>query len=486
MKKDTNNFDVIVIGAGSGGLNVAVFMNRIGLRVLLIDKTDERIGGDCLNFGCIPSKALIHVAREIYSGKKSEEAGFLTEENAAQGSSEGRKVNIKKVMAYIKEKQNIIRSHENAEHFRRLGMTVVLGEAKFDRERSVVVNDIRYHAKKIVLATGSRPRKLELPGIDAVRVYTNETVFDMEILPERFVFIGGGPISLELGQAFQMLGSKVTIVHGGKHILEKEDPDVSEFMEKELNSMGITIILNSKPIKFENGELIIKTLNEEISIRADALFAGIGRVLNIDNLDLENAKIKTSPDKTKLLVDAYLQTTNKNIMVAGDVAGGLMFTHAAEIHAKIVISNFFAIFKKKLHTGSFGWVTYTTPEIATFGSSAMDLKTSKIKYQEISSNLVEDDRAIVDESTGFLKLFVGSRGKLLGGTLIAPQAGEIIGELILAKSKNLKMADLFNRVAPYPTAARIIRKVAGNYESQKLTPKIMGILRFLWNTKTSL
>lgn len=490
MKKDINKFDVIIVGAGSGGLNIAVFMNRIGLKVLLIDKSDERIGGDCLNFGCIPSKALIHVARDIHAGNRSEKSGFFSDMINGSGNLDKKRVNIKKVMAYVKAKQAVIRTHENAEHFKSLGMTVVLGEAKFSGKRSVTVNGEEYCGRKIVLATGSRPRKLDLPGIDVeinkIPVYTNETVFNMETLPQRFVFIGGGPISLEIGQAFAMLGSEVTIVHGGKHILEKEDSAVSEFMEKELACMGINIILEAKPIKFDKGELIVQTPEGEVGIVADALFAGIGRVLNIDNLDLEKAGIQVTTEKTKLLVDKYLRTTNKDVLVVGDVVGGLMFTHAAELHAKVVISNFFGIFKKKVDTDSFGWVTYITPEIATFGSSASDLKTGNITYQELSCPLQEDDRAIVDGSQGLLKLFVGPRGKLLGGTLVAPQAGEIIGELILAKSKNLSMMDLFNRVAPYPTAARIIRKVAGNYQSQKLTPKIIKLLRFIWNIKLGL
>ncbi len=484
MKKDTNKFDVIVIGAGSGGLNIAVFMNRIGLKVLLIDKRDETIGGDCLNAGCVPSKALIHAAREIHAGAKAHEAGFFSEKTRTQGSED---VDIKKVMAYVKEKQEVIREHENAEHFRNLGITVVLGEAKFNGKRSVVVNDTEYQGKKIVLATGSRPRTLELPGLSegstAVPVYTNENVFSMETLPKKFVFIGGGPISLELGQAFSMLGSEVTIVHGGTHLLEKEDPAVSEFMQNELTSMGITLMLGSKPAKYENGALIVITSEGEKSIAADALFVGIGRVLNIDNLDLEKAGIMTTPEGTRLIVDPYLRTTNKHVFVVGDVAGGLMFTHAAELHAKTVITNFFGVFKKKLNTDSFGWVTYTSPEIATFGRSANELGISKTPYQEFVSTLEEDDRAIVDSSRGFLKLFVGNGGTLLGGTLVAPQAGEILGELLLAKSNGLKVADLFNRVAPYPTAARIIRRVAGTYQSQKLTPNIMSLLRTIWRVR---
>ncbi len=477
MKKGSDHFDIIVIGAGSGGLNVAGFMNRIGLRVLLIDKKEGNIGGDCLNFGCIPSKAFIHIAREVYAGKKAQKFGFVT-----QGA-----VDIKKVMAYVKEKQAIIRVHENLEHFRSIGMTVLLGTATFSGPRSVTVNGKEYHGKKIIIATGSRPRKLELEGMDHVKVYTNETIFDMETLPSRFVFIGGGPISLEIGQAFAMLGSKVTIIHSGKHLLEKEDLAVGTFMEKELTSMGIELILDAKPLKFEQssdgGELVVVTPTGEKRVKADALFAGIGRVLNIENLELAKADIQLTPSTKQIIIDEYLRTTNHHVFTIGDVAGGLQFTHAAELHASTLISNFFYPFKKKLNVDSFGWVTYTSPEVATFGLSADTLKKRQIKYEEVFSSLLADDQAIVDESHGFLKLFVDPHGKLLGGTLIAPQAGEIIGELLLAKSKGLTMGDLFNRVAPYPTAARIIRKTAGMYQSQKLTSKVKKILRFLWACK---
>jgi len=477
MKKGSEHFDIIVIGAGSGGLNVAGFMNRIGLKVLLIDKSDANIGGDCLNFGCVPSKALIHVAREIYAGKKAERFGVST-----QGT-----VDIQKVMAYVKEKQAIIRVHENSEHFRSIGMTVLLGTATFSGPRSVKVDNKEYFGKKIIIATGSRPRRLDLKGTERIKVYTNETVFDMEILPHRFVFIGGGPISLEMGQAFAMLGSKVSIIHGGNYLLEKEDPRVGAFMEKELTAMGIELIFNAKPLAFEpttdGGELLVKTPTGDKRVRADALFAGIGRILNIENLELANAGIQLEPTTKHIVVDAYLRTTNPHVYTIGDVAGGLMFTHAAELHASTVISNFFKPFKKKLNIDSFGWVTYTSPEIATFGLSTKDLEKRHIKYKEVSSSLLDDDRAIVDESRGFLKLFVDSHGKLLGGTLVAPQAGEIIGELLLAKSKGLTLGDLFNRVAPYPTAARIIRKTAGLYQSQKLTPKVKKLLKLIWAFK---
>ena len=467
MKSEHNKFDIIVIGAGSGGLNIAGFMNRVGLRVLLIDKSEESIGGDCLNFGCVPSKALIHVAREVYAGKKAQAFGLTV----------GGAVDLKEVLQYVKEKQNIFRAHESAEYFRQIGMTVVIGEAHFSGAQSVIVEGIEYFGKKIVIATGSRPRKFELEGIDAVPVYTNETVFAMTKLPQKFVFVGGGPISLELGQAFSMLGSRVTIVHGGTTLLEKEDPEVGICIQRELESMGITVLLSTRPTRYSNGALMVMTPTGEKTLPADALFAGIGRVLNIEGLALDTAGIQLTNDGTKILVDAYLRTTNRNVFTVGDVAGGLQFTHAAELHARVILGNFFSPFKKKLDTDSFGWVTYTSPEVATFGLATSELTKRGIAFETISSSLEEDDRAIVDESRGLLKLFVGKKGLLLGGTLVAPHAGEIVGELLLAKSKNLTVTDLFNRVAPYPTASRIIRRVASTYEAKKLTPFALRLLQ---------
>ena len=470
MKSEPNIFDIIVIGAGSGGLNIAGFMNRVGFRVLLIDTKEENIGGDCLNHGCVPSKALIHVAREIHAGKNSKEFGFTVSGD----------IDLKKVFQYVKEKQDIFRAHESAEYFRKIGMTVVLGETRFNGKRSIVVGDIEYFGKKIVIATGSRPRRFELEGIDGVPVYTNETVFSMTDLPRKFVFVGGGPISLELGQAFSMLGSEVTLVHGGAQLLEKEDSDVGICMKQELEAMGVKVLLSARPTRYADGALMVQTSGGEEALAADALFVGIGRVLNIEGLALDTAGIQLTPDGTKLQVDHYLRTTNTNIYAVGDVAGGLQFTHAAELHASVVLRNFFSPFKKKLNTDSFGWVTYTSPEVATFGLTSSELTKRGMVFETISSSLEEDDRAIVDGSRGFLKLFIGKKGLLLGGTLVAPQAGEIVGELLLAKSKNLTSADLFNRVAPYPTASRIIRRVASQYESKKLTPLAKRLLHILY------
>lgn len=465
-------FDLIVIGAGSGGLNVAGFMNRAGFRVLLIDKNEENIGGDCLNFGCVPSKALIHVARLVKSAREAEAFGIKTEGN----------IDIQKVLASVREKQATFRRHESADYFRSIGMTVVLGEARFVDSETVHVGDASYRADRIVLATGSRPRELELPGDNSVPIYTNESVFNLEELPKNFVFIGGGPISVELGQAFSALGSQVTIIHSGPHILAKEDKEVSLFMEAELRKSGIEILLHSKSDALSEKELLVSNENgEKRRLPCDALFSGIGRVLNIDGLDLEKAGIVLTPDGERLQVDEYLRTTNKKVFVVGDVAGQHMFTHAAEVHAGVVIANFFRPFKKRLQADNMAWVTYTSPEIATFGRSEDFLKQEMVYYESISLPIQEDDRGIIEGSSGFIKILVGKKGRILGGTLVAPQAGEIIGELILAEAKKMTVNDLFSRIAPYPTASRIIRKAAGVHLSKKLTPRLRRLLHFLYS-----
>ncbi|NBV77251.1 NAD(P)/FAD-dependent oxidoreductase [bacterium] len=472
MQQNSHNVDIIVVGAGSGGLNVASFCNRIGLSVVLIDRSDEHIGGDCLNYGCVPSKALIHVAREVRAARSVSDFGL----NVVG------QVDIARIMQYVRDRQNIIREHEHAEYFRSKGIIVELGEASFTGERAVSINGTKYTAKNIVLATGSRPRPLLLPGFETLPVYTNETIFSMTQLPKRFVFVGGGPISIELGQAFSFLGSEVTIVHSGSRILEKEAPEVSVFMEKQLREQGVSFVFDAKPLKVEGGDMAIQTKNGEKRIHCDAVFVGIGRVLNTENLDLEKAGIEKTADGSRLIIDEYLRTTNKRVWAVGDIAGNYQFTHAAEEHAKVVINNVINPLKKKFQT-HMAWVTYTSPEVATFSRSHNELEKTGTMHEVVTVPLSEDDRAIIDSAEGFISLSIGARGRIFGGTLVAPNAGEIVGELILAESQGLSAIDLFNRVAPYPTASRIIRKAVGKHEGNRLTEWTKTILKILYRMK---
>ena len=470
MKNKT--FDIIVIGAGSGGLNIAVFANRIGLSTLLVDKSDKNIGGDCLNFGCVPSKALIHIARAVHTGRNLEKFGLKT-----TGI-----MDIHAVMAYVKSKQEIIREHENADWFRKKGMSVALGEAKFVSQNGVSVGDVLYEGKRIVLATGSRPRTITLPGIEHVRVFNNENIFDIDFLPKNLVIIGGGPIGIEIGQAFQRLGSQVTILERGEKFLPKEDKDITDILYKRLASEGLNVLFHAqaKSIR-KSGELVVEVNGHEQLLPADALFVGIGRQLNIESLDLEKANIGLEESGQKLKIDQYLRTTNKNIVVCGDVAGQYQFTHAAELHAGIIIRNWFSPFKKKLFNDNLSWVTYTDPEIATFGISAEELKKRGASYETIAESFSDDDRAITDDyRDGMLKLHISKKGKILGGTMIAPHAGELIQELILAQTHSMSLSDIFAKIYPYPTATRINKRIAQIYQGRKLNESLNKLLRIMF------
>ena len=410
MKQKEDVFDIIVIGAGAAGLNIASFMNRVGFKVLLIDKSDENIGGDCLNFGCVPSKALIHTARTI--GALSEAKHF--------GVNVSGEVDIEKVNEYIRNKKEVFRPHESAEYFESVGMTVVLGEASFVSSDSIEVNGVVYTGKKIVIATGSSPRKLDLPGIENVDVQTNETIFSLKKLPKKLVIIGGGPIGMEIGQAFNYLGSEVTIIERGKNFLPKEDPDIAHVLQKQLEKQGVNFLFETETVRFDSStELVTKNkAGAESTLTFDTVLASIGRVISVDSLNLEKAGVERN-EKGGIVVDDYLRSTNKKVYVCGDAAGGFQFTHMAEVHAAVVLHNFFSPLKKKLKTEKFAWVTYTDPEIATFGLREVDLKEKGLAYEVLESDFSEDDRAIVDGyQYGKVKLFITPKGKLLGGSMV--------------------------------------------------------------------
>lgn len=467
-----NTFDIIVIGAGSGGLNIASFMNRVGFSVLLIDKSDEHIGGDCLNFGCVPSKALVHVSRMVKEAKGAK----------AFGLDVSGEVSWPLVRDYIKEKQDTIREHENANWFRNKGMTVVLGVASFVGKNKVKVGEAVYQGKKIVLATGSRPRTLNGQGIEKVaRVLNNENIFTMETLPKRLLFIGAGPVGIELAQALSYLGSEVTVIDLGTQILGKEDAELAQVVQSEMEKEGVRFKLGFglKEFTDANTALITSGGIEEV-VTFDAVFVGIGRVLNTEGLNLERAGIKMD-EKGRLVVDHYLRTANKNVLVCGDVAGNYQFTHAAEMHAVIILRNFFSPFKKKFVADNISWTTFTTPEVATYGLNPAELKKRGINYRELKTDFSEDDRAITDgHEYGLTKMWVGEKGEVLGGTMVAPNAGELVAELVLAKSAGLKVDALFNKTYAYPTATRINKRLISIYFAEKLNPLTKKLLRLLY------
>lgn len=469
----SKTFDVIVIGAGAGGLNIASFTNRVGLKVLLIDKSDRNIGGDCLNYGCVPSKSLIHVARKIKAARTAEAFGLHMSGD----------VDMERVRQFVDRSKEVIRTHENAEYFRQQGMDVVLGEAKFSGKNNVVVNGVEYQGKKIVIATGSRPRELSIPGSENVTVYTNESIFDIPVPPKRLVVIGGGPIGLEIGQAFRYLGSEVIIVSASKQLLPREDGEVAEILAKQLYNDGVKIYFEHTASHFDSSKTLViqNAQGEQKTLEFDAIFSAIGRDINIYNLDAEKAGISLTQDERRFMTDDYLRTTNTDVIVCGDAFGQAQFTHEAERHASIILNNFFSPFKKKLDNTTLAWSTFTYPEVATFGRSEQDLKSANITFDILRDDFVEDDRAIIDQyPESLVKLFV-SKGKIMGGTMIAPLASEIVQELILAQNLGISIDKIFTKTYPYPIATRINKRVISKYLSKKLTEKSKRLLCILFH-----
>ena len=450
-------YDLIVIGAGSGGLGAALGMLKLGFKVLLIDKKAENFGGECVHTGCIPSKALIHVTRQIHQAKSAARFGI---------QSSG-KVDFSKVKEYIQEKQACIFAHENPEYLKDQGMHTALGTASFVSKNEVKVNGKVFKGRNIVLATGSSPRRIQIKGAESLPVLTNESVFDLDFIPQHFIFIGAGPVSIELGQAFSRLGSRVSFIVRGEGILHKEDREISGILLKKLKEEGIEFLFNSEVKEIQEGKtVVIKQKNrEDKTMPVDAIFMGLGRELNFESLNLENAGIATK--NGKIVLNNKLQTTNKNVFVIGDAADNLKFSHAAELHNMLIINNFISPKKKKLNFDHFPWVTFSDPEIATFGLNEKHLKDKKTKYEKLEVNLKEADKGVTDNfEYGKLLLLVEKRrinkgsAKILGGSMVAPHAGEITQELVLASVAGLTLSDFMDKIYAYPTAANINKILA--------------------------
>jgi len=469
-------YDIIVIGAGSAGLSVGLTMNKFGFKVLMIAKTDKEIGGECLNDGCVPSKALIHVSRIVKNAKKASAFGL-----SITGTPD-----FKKAIDYVYEKQEIIRKHENAKSIRESGVDIVLGEAKFIGKKEVEVNNVKYKGKNIVIATGSKARKLDVPGVEKIHYLTNGNVFSIENLPENILVVGGGPIGIEIAQALNSFDRKVTVVQHGGMILEHDDEQVATILLHQLRQEGIECLLNADVESFTSPNTsVVKMKSGEIkNLHFDAVFAGIGREFILGPLQLQNAGIETKDGK--ILADNQLRTTNKNVFVCGDVAGDLMFSHAAEFHARILINNFLSPLKKKLNNDHMSWVTFTDPEIASFGLNEKQLKDRGIRYEKLEQDFGGDDRAITDNyqyATLILYISTGNlfkKEKILGGTMVAPNAGELIQELILANTSGLSINTIFNKIYPYPVASRVNQHLIVMHKQKRLSSGLKKILQFAY------
>ncbi len=435
-------YDMTIIGGGSGGLTAARIATALGANVLLVDK--EKLGGDCLNYGCVPSKSLIHVARVVHQARDAAKLGLMP---ASPG------VDMAKVSAYV---QGVISRVGEAEHVYTEGVTVKFGHVAFKSPTELDLNGESVNSRNTIIATGSRPVVPRVEGLAETGYLTNEGVFDLTRLPASIVVVGGGPIGVELGQAFQRLGAQVTIIQGPARILPREDAEVSEAVASVLKSEGIEIVTNARFIKASrNGDkkvVMAKQGEDLLSFEADEIILALGRQPNVDGLNLEAVGIKY--DAKGIKVDDYLQTRASNVLAIGDVIGGYLFTHVAAYQAGVAVRNALVpVAKKKVDYRVVPWCTFTDPEAARVGLTPDEAEKQYKQMRVVKFPWAEIDRAQAEgETVGFIKLVLaGKKDEIVGAHMVGARAGEMLGELSLAMQHNLTINDILDTIHAYPT-----------------------------------
>ena len=463
--------DICIIGAGSAGLSVAAGAAQLGAKTVLIEA--GKMGGDCLNTGCVPSKSLLAAAKAAESIRKASHFGIEAGEP---------RVNFSRVHDYVHSVIAEIAPHDSVERFTGLGCRVIKARGRFIDAKTVEAGGEIIQARRFVVATGSRAAVPPIPGLDGVPFFTNELIFENTVLPEHLIVIGAGPIGCELAQAHRRLGSKVTILDLGP-MMPKDDPEAVDVVRRRFAAGGIETKETIKVLRVEKSgaglSVVIREGDRERSIDGSHLLIATGRRPNVDNLGLEAAGVRYS--LKGIDVDARLRSSNKHIYAAGDVAGSYQFTHIAAYHAGIVIRNALFRLPAKASTKAVPWVTYTDPELAQVGMNETDArKAHGDSTKVVRAEFAENDRAQAESAKqGFLK-GVLKDGTVIGATIVGPHAGELILPWVLAVSKGLKIGDLANIIAPYPTLSEISKRAAGSYYTPTLfSPRTRAVVRFL-------
>ena len=479
---ETYDYDVGVLGGGAAGLTAASGASQFGAKTILIEKS-EKLGGDCLHFGCVPSKTLIRTAGVWKLLQRSEEFGLPGVELPS--------VNLGAVMKRVHKVIDTIQLHDSPERFCKLGAEVRFGTPTFLDEHMVDLEGSKISAKTWIIATGSSPTLPPVEGLDQVPYWTNETVFSQKELPRRLFVLGGGPIGLELAQAFQRLGSNVTVVEFLDQILGPEDADMAEILRGRLESEGVEILSGTRAIKAESHGTVVRLTvvpsqegeGSPRVLEADALLVATGRKPNIDGLNLDNTGVDFTP--RGITTNTRLKTSVSHIYACGDVNGQFPFTHVAEYEAGIALSNAILHLYRKADYNRVPWCTYTDPEVASIGLNEKRAQKAGIEYQILEHQFKENDRALAEaESLGKIKVLISPRGKILGCQIIGAHAGELIHEWVIAVNGNVRLSTLVGSIHVYPTLSEISKRVAGSYYSKKIfSERTKTILRFLFNLK---
>ncbi|WP_290653030.1 dihydrolipoyl dehydrogenase [Aquisalimonas sp.] len=455
-----DKYDLVVIGGGVGGLVTASVAGQLGLSVALIER-EGKLGGDCLHYGCVPSKTLIRSAEVAHMARQGQEFGVASELGA---------VDLEAVMGRVRQVVETIQAHDDPERFRSYGVDVIFAEARFVDARTVAAGDRRLVGQRILIATGSRPAVPPVPGLEEAGYWTNETVFEQRRLPERLVVMGGGPIGLELAQAFARLGSKVTVVEMAERILPREDAEVTEELERALRREGIDLLtataVEAVRTVGELKRLECRGNGGEQQLEAEQILVAAGRRPNVEGLELGRAGVAV--ERGGITVDARMRTSTKHIFACGDVCGPYPFTHVAEYQAGIVIANVVFRLPKKADYRVIPWVTYTAPELAHVGYTEQAAKDKGYHVQVARFRFSDVDRALAEGATAGLIKIVIHRGRILGATVLGPHGGELIHELVLAMQARIKVKHLSGAVHAYPTLAQVHRRAVNAIYADKL------------------
>ncbi|MEG4320591.1 MULTISPECIES: mercuric reductase [unclassified Microcoleus] len=466
-----SSYNLVVIGAGPAGLIVAAGAAGLGAKVALIEK--HLMGGDCLNVGCVPSKALIRSARAVGEIWNASKFGINVSNSA--------EVDFAAVMERLRRIRARISDVDSADRYQhKLGVDVFLGSGRFTSNSTIEVAGQTLKFKKAVITTGARALEPQIPGLQEAGYLTNETVFNLTEKPQRLAVIGGGPIGCELAQAFRRLGSEVVLLHKNAQILDKEDVDAANIVQQAFVTEGIQVILESKIERVEQtnaGKVIYyQCQGKEASVTVDEIIASAGRSPNVEGLNLEAVGVEYDTG-TGVVVNDNLQTTNPRIYAAGDICMKDKFTHAADFAARMVIQNTLFLGRKKLSALTIPWCTYTSPEVARVGMGDRELQAAGIDFDTFLIPFDTVDRAIIDgEEEGFVKIYVKKGSdKILGATIVARHAGDMIGEITMAMVNNIGLGKIASVIHPYPTQADAIRKAGDAYNRTRLTPFVKNL-----------
>ncbi len=464
--------DICVIGAGSGGLSVAAACAAFGVSVVLIEK--GRMGGDCLNYGCVPSKAMIAAGKLAQSMRSASKFGIADTEP---------EIDFRKVNQHVQSVIAAIAPNDSVERFTALGVRVIQETAKFKDKRTVLAGDFEIRARRFVVATGSSPLVPPIPGLDKVDHLTNETLFEQTRKPAHLIVIGGGPIGMEMAQAHRRLGSEITVVEAAA-ALGKDDPELAGIALERLRGEGIAILEGTKVVKVEKRgrsgvSVHVEGAGAARKIDGTHLLVAAGRAANVDGLGLEAAGIHH--DKRGIKVSDKLRTSNRRVYAIGDVAGGLQFTHVAGYHAGLVVRALLFRLPAREDRSIIPWATYTDPELAQVGMTEAQAKEKGGAISILRWPYAENDRAQTERKTeGFIKVIAGRKGRILGVGIVGANAGEMINIWALAVAKGLTLRDMTAYVPPYPTMTEIGKRAAITYFSGATRkPIVRRVIAFL-------